>query len=598
MSENGKSFNDLLSSLNNWDGDDKIKSESETVTNESKVAKKSVENVVLPSLDNEIVNKEEKSEVERPSFSDLMNGLSKPSNQSEQEKTERDSIGNDNNRVESREFPNGDGKKEESNVVGLPVLPDLDDSSKQVSLPDLGSVSINDEIKEEELIEKDPSEISVTPDGRSLEEMLTGMYSGPTGAEKRLKEVKEGLREVEVNGKVKSDSTYTKHSDRLKREKERAEGKKKASKGFVARNARYTEEEKLIIKSLGLSPKEFDKVMSLESDLTAAEKSKLISMGVANGERIFKGKRFKATVGDLDIIIFLAKFKYANTRILSRLRMENQSVTWRKLNRLKERGLVADTEILGMGTLWFLTTAGMGLSGYNFTPYKRNPPKMSSMPPVIGANHVAACLWNNTHDILFDDEFPRVNREVSKGGVVSKVQGENLTSELEIRSSMGRESNPAFNSVAGSGGNAFAEVGELAKVRWNEWIQGGRNPLDSPEMGEGNEYMWVLFPEGVMTKSYHVPDLVVVRDRDSDGKPNSIAVEVELNAKTRERYLDTLMAYKLDENIYGKVVWVTNNNSVSRMLIEIAQEIGLDKFDVVPMTNEHGEYKLRDIWHI
>lgn len=442
------------------------------------------------------------------------------------------------------------------------------------------------------------STTAVTPNGHTLEDMLRHRRGGKVKIDKEIEEYKSGVRQVIANGTVKEDALNVKHVLDAEEENRKDEGRIKASKSFIQRNSRYTEEEKLLMRRLGITHVEFKEMMKPESGLTNADKERIIALGGKGNDRYFKGKRIRPTVADRDIIQFLAKFKFASARILSRLRDEPISRTWRKLQRLKKGGLVADSEVIGMGTIWYLSTAGMALSGYSFQPYRRRSGKTSQMPPTIGANHVAACLWNNTINILCEENFPQKNRLIPVRGDLDRVVGEELVSELELRSSLGREANPAFGGVrSGNDGGQYAMVAEQAQAIWHEWDRNGRSQ-ESPETQIGNEYLWVLYPTSGFTKSFHIPDLVVKRPRDADGTPRSIAVEIELNQKSYDRYMETLMAYKIDNHIYEKVVWVTTSSSIARVLTEIADKIGLEGFDVVPMVNEDGEYRNPDIWYI
>ena len=117
-------------------------------------------------------------------------------------------------------------------------------------------------------------------------------------------------------------------------------------------------------------------------------------------------------------------------------------------------------------------------------------------------------------------------------------------------------------------------------------------------MFPGNEYLWILFPEGGLTVNFHVPDLVINRPRDNDGNPQSIAVECELTRKSHKNYVNTMRAYMEDKYVYKKVLWITNNSAIVRRLQEAAKEIGFTRYDIVPFTNENGIYRNRDIWHI
>lgn len=560
MAKETKSFSDILKEIEEM--------------NNTGVVPEFKDNETKNTLASDLKDKEDEIDSQ---FNDMFQGLS------------LDSFNIDNN-------VNNENKEDKLNKK-VQSLPEIEEKSL-IKDDVITEKSNKDEIIEENSIEISHENPVVTPDGRTLNEMLLHMRSGATKLDETLTKFKSGSRKSKINGKEKEDDRYTKHAEVIDKETQKNEARKKASKKFLQRNSRYTEEEKIIMKSLGLNPDEFTTMLSKRSELSEADKAKLLDAGRLGTERYFKGKRFRATIGDLDIIQFLAKFKFCNTKILSRLRDEPQSRTWRKLTRLKEGGLVADSEVISMGTIWYLTEAGMALSGYNFPTLRTRFPKTSTMPPVIGANHVAACLWNNSFNILMLEDFPAYNKLVEKKGELTYVKGENLISELEIRSSLGKEAQPSFGAKPNSmSGNMYDVVGERARAMWHEWESNGRNS-NSPEFEIGNEFMWVLYPESGLTKSYHVPDLILSRSRNADGTPRSIAVEVELNPKSDERYVQILMAYKLDNYLYDKVVWVTNSTSITRKLTNIADEIGLENFDVVPMTNENGIYKNRDIWHI
>lgn len=440
--------------------------------------------------------------------------------------------------------------------------------------------------------EKDPI---ITSDGRRLSEILaTKTYAG-TNKEAYLNEKLDDYRKVNINGKELTDGPALKGVKELQSQVDEDEARRKASKRYLQKRANYSEEEKQIMRNLGLTAVNFKKVLSPESKLTTADKQDLIALGVKGPEKYFRGKRIRVGKADHDIIEFLAKGKMANTRCLARLKGDTPSTANRRLTRLKEMGLVRDREVLGMGTVWYLTSAGMAFSGYSLPTFGSKKPKASTFPPIIGANHVASCLWTNKINILCLDDFPYNGRHVYATGGVER--GENLVFESEIRSSMARE-----NSIGAGPGNistpsgGYGILGERSRNIWHEWDVNGRVG-ESPELGMGNEFLYTLYPESGLTASFHIPDLVVVRDRENN-KPKDIAVEVELSIKSLAHYQEILMAYKLDEHLYEKVVWVTSNNQIVRRLIEAAKNIGFTKFDIVPLVNEEGIYKEHDIWYI
>ena len=131
----------------------------------------------------------------------------------------------------------------------------------------------------------------------------------------------------------------------------------------------------------------------------------------------------------------------------------------------------------------------------------------------------------------------------------------------------------------------------------DEWVRGGRVD-EGPETRIGNEYMWILYPASQLTLSYHVPDLVVVRPRNADGSPNSIAVEMERYEKGNAHYDKIMLAYKLNTHLYKEVVWITPNARVARALAKAAQNVGFEGFRILPIITETGTYNKEDIWMI
>ena len=110
--------------------------------------------------------------------------------------------------------------------------------------------------------------------------------------------------------------------------------------------------------------------------------------------------------------------------------------------------------------------------------------------------------------------------------------------------------------------------------------------------------MWVLYPTSQLTLSYHVPDLVVKRERGPNGEPRSIAVEMERYDKYPDRYDKIMLAYKLDEYLYEKVIWITPNTRVARALEEAAKSVGFENYSIIPIITETGTYNKADIWLI
>ena len=441
-------------------------------------------------------------------------------------------------------------------------------------------------------------EIKVTADGRTLAEMLPGMRSGNKSINEKMREITKQKSVVEIDGKKFSDNRYTKHIEVIEKEREEQEKRIALSKRFLQRNAKFSEEEKIIMKNLGVTNKEFTNLMK-STELSRKDKEVILGLGRYGAEKYFKGRRYRTTVGDQALLEFLVKFKFANTRILKWISNEPQGRTWRKLNRLRNSGLVESKTIIGIPDLWGATPAGVGVAGYSFSAGLRPMPKVLTISATLGVNYVAACLWFNSINVLNLDDFPAKNRIIAlQEDGVDRVRGENLVSELEIRSSLGKEINPQSTTMQTLGDERLYDViSSNVRAKFERWDQSGRVG-ESPEFALGNEYMWVLYPTSQLTLSYHVPDLVVKRERGPNGEPRSIAVEMERYDKSPDRYDKIMLAYKLDEYLYEKVIWITPNTRVARALEEAAKSVGFENYSIIPIITETGTYNKADIWLI
>lgn len=474
----------------------------------------------------------------------------------------------------------------------------LDDFDNEEDLEKLAKKSKLDPEVEVPLERPGMDQIAVTPDGRTLADMLPGLRSGNRPVNKIVSDIKNQDTVVEVKGKKFSDKRYSGHVEAIDKEVEDREKRIALSMKFLQRNANFTEQEKAIMKNLGLNSEQLSKLMK-STKLTSKQKKDIIGLGRYGSEKHFKGRRYRTTVGDSALLEFLVKFKYANTRILRWISNEPQNRTWRKLNRLRNSGLVESKSLIGVPDLWGATPSGTAIAGYSLAPGLRPMPRIVTISGGMGVNYLAACLWFNTVNVLNLEDFPANNRVISlQDDGRDRVRGEMLVSELEIRSSLGKEINPSSSTMKSLGDEKLYDViSHNVRQAFEEWEAGGKVG-DSPESLLGNEYMWVLFPTSQLTLSYHVPDLVVKRERGPNGEPRSIAVEVERYEKSNDKYDKIMLAYKLDEHLYEKVIWVTPNTRVARSLVQAAEEVGFENYQIIPIITETGVYDKQDIWMI
>lgn len=325
------------------------------------------------------------------------------------------------------------------------------------------------------------------------------------------------------------------------------------------------------------------------------EREARINRALAGGS-VARGTRSRLTEKDYRVLRFIALFKFSSERQIAKLLQVGEHSAYKRLNELRKHGLTKGFKTLGVkGSVWMLTDTGMDLSGFDLPRGTESALTLSMVSHQFTVNHVAAHLWSGGANVLREKSFPQRNLPDGSGGFGF---GEQLISELQIQS--------AFGKVRGSS-KADAYVPQIKKHMANQfdsWQRaGGVEFGPSPELQRGNEYMWTLFPPISNRLNYHVPDLVVARPRSADGKPQSIAVEVELKTKADDTsYEKTLDAYRSDDSIYRKVVWVCRLKGTAEKLTRIAKRNGLadqGRIAIVPIYLEDGSrFTGKDTWSL
>lgn len=320
-----------------------------------------------------------------------------------------------------------------------------------------------------------------------------------------------------------------------------------------------------------------------------------INRALAGGS-IARGAKTRLTEKDYRVLQFIAIFKFASERQIGKLLSVGEHAAYKRLNNLRKHGLTKGFKTLGVkGSVWVLTETGMDLSGFELPRGTESALTLSMVSHQFTVNHVASHLWTGGANVLREKNFPQRNLPDGAGGFEF---GERLISELQIQS--------AFGKVRGNT-KADAYVPQIKKQMANlfdNWQRaGGVNYGPSPELIAGNEHMWTLFPPVSNRLNYHVPDLVVARPRDADGKPQSIAVEVELRTKADDSsYERTLDAYRADDRIYRKVVWICRLKGTAEKLTRIAKRNGLadqGRIAIVPIYMEDGSrFTGKDTWSL
>lgn len=364
-------------------------------------------------------------------------------------------------------------------------------------------------------------------------------------------------------------------------------------------NGKLSERELSFFANLGMdgkhseaknSAKELLLPKSFEDNKQRLERERRISTAMGS----IGSSRSRLTERDRKVVEFIALFKFASQRHIAKLLQIKEMSAYKVLNRLNNFGLVRGFKVIGIdGFVWSLTDTGMLLSGYDLPRGSKAELNLSMIAHQFTVIHVGAHIWSSGVNVLRENRWPVMNRLNSKG---EPVYGDQVVSELQIQS--------AFGKVRGTN-KAAAYVPQTKKHMANQFASweraGGTSFGPSPEFQAGNEYMWTLFPPIANKLNYHVPDLVVARPRGADGSPQSIAVEVELRTKSNEdSYVRTLEAYRTDQNIFKKVVWVCRLKGTAEKINRIAVNNGLiksGKLTIVPIMEDDGtRLKGRETW--
>lgn len=335
------------------------------------------------------------------------------------------------------------------------------------------------------------------------------------------------------------------------------------------------------------------RVGGIESAAERRARSVAFSQAIDGRDALRRGSKVRFGVRDREVVEFLARFRYVKASHLANIFCQARGTMVNRLGKLRRQGLVIDKKIYGSESIWFLTSAGMLLSGFDLPLVRDGSLSLSMFPHQFTVNFVASHLQGGGWNVLQLDDFPAFNRVGYRG---EPLRGERLCSELEIQSSFGKAKN--FQK-----GNVFkSELLGAIDVAFAQWERaGGVEFGESPEFLFGNEYMWALLPSKNLHLTYHVPDLVVKRDRGADGSPGSIAVEVEINNKPSKNYENTLLAYREDRRLFSKVIWVCKGVGPANRLKSIAQDIGLwqeGRIEIVPISTPSGIFRERDLWMI
>lgn len=295
-------------------------------------------------------------------------------------------------------------------------------------------------------------------------------------------------------------------------------------------------------------------------------------------KRLKNGKRgFQITDRDVLLIRFLVRFQFSYVDALARLVNSTPRAIANRLAVLEQHKLVKRYVVAAGSVLWQARKQGIELVGLAFKEGK-NEISFATITHTVGLVNLAVELereFPDNKDVLrlenFGEEFPVKNR--FPGGLRSyddwfegeKTWGEMTIAEREIRQSQKRY----------RGDKSTAEMRELVSEAMLD--------PDAPELDEGNEGMFVVYGSGGKTGE-HVPDLVVARERDPDGSPAHLAIELELTPKPPADWKRILRSFREAGGMYKRLYYFTDKKPIANMLRNANEEVGLENLVICRYT--------------
>ena len=459
-------------------------------------------------------------------------------------------------------------------------------------------------------IPDETSKATMIDEDFSVADYLKSRRRQPKGSREVIEQVvKDNIDSMITMDDIEKEIKKKIGKDLRKRPKKTAPIRRNYSNSFYETRSLFSEVDKRVMKNIGLTRHMYKNLMN--SDDVAKRDKKLI-MKRGAGRKPGSTKVDYSNASLQEVVMFLAKFKYAGLRPLATILQKSQAKTLKLLRKMENSNYVKRWDLVGSGgyySVWALTKRAFEIldtqtSGYRIT----RAPSPRMVAGLIPVRYVASCLWRNYHNVLMLDDFPYKGREHKRRAGVP-VYGEDIISEEEMRASYhqsrvrGANSSSIFENVVTS--KQHISVHQLTtqvmitqQELWNKYdIEGG----EYPELIKGNEFMWVLMDKRMTDKKYHFPDMVLKRPHNSDGNPGSIAVEIEMLEKTVSKYVQILKAYQYDTRRYSKVVWIVESKRIGMAIAKAAEEIGFDRISIVPFTklNKYGEveqFKVGNRW--
>lgn len=360
--------------------------------------------------------------------------------------------------------------------------------------------------------------------------------------------------------------------------------------------------------------------------------------------RDIRAKSFTLTREDRFILDYLVRARFATLTDVGRVGGWSDSYmkTRRRLHALEDVGLIKVDRVPFENYVYIMATQdGLRLSGYGYLGIDNDMDVLRAYRGhAFGLSSLASHLMNRRKDAdeverdllgVGEDEYTAIRKEILSGKSHVVMEREYRSAWKRVRETAGRSPSALTEANYRHGmetlymeahedkGNVRSRLtgqtfeyyctnpdyrGDMAWL----WIVYGNDivyrdnrggyrvkPVDNAAIDDKGRPVLVKANGDLFSTQDHCPDMVVCRPRDlSSGRPGSIAVELELSAKTKDEYMRIMFGYmsKCGRLLYRMVVWQVVNAALANIIRAGAGKAGaVEGRDYVIVPVHSGDVK-------
>lgn len=337
-----------------------------------------------------------------------------------------------------------------------------------------------------------------------------------------------------------------------------------------------------------------------ERDYTDEERQEL-NRRAASGELLPGRKRRRSAYSrrdvtdiDLQMLTFIAQFKYATDGPLATFAEVQRRTAYRRMMGLREMKLVHRVDVPGARRLWVVSDKGRRVLEDTQSVDEGDVRKMR--PDEVTLDQMGHNLAIAQTAAWLTRGMPKFDGKLKWMSVPYALDA--LTSEFKIRQGwdtlMSANSEKlAQTTLEGKKLNTRGSVG--TKYADEQFSRAHRGEVQYDRLFADAPSLWTLSNANhveARTMQFHYPDLVLNHEsKRSSIKPESIAFEIELSVKNQGELARIMRMYKADRRTYKGCVWVVGSPAVKRHIESVAKEIGYEDSKLlvfVPLFDSNG----------